>query len=116
MGVGKEHSFAGARYRDYSSHFRSERSEGPSHFVDLKEGSTCSTWLMADGAGAHIPLVTSRDCECRTFSSSIILGRRSERYDMAKLDEKGQRKEKQRTSDLRNIVATVFHSDTASIE
>ena len=93
---------------------------GPVAFCGPKGGSTYSAYFMADGASAHIPLVTAWDCECGTFSLPIILGRWSEWYDMAKSDEKKsegrKRKEEQRTSNLWNIVTTVFHSDTASVE
>ena len=37
IGIGKGNLFAGARYCGYSWRFQLELSEGPSHFVDLKE-------------------------------------------------------------------------------
>ena len=37
IGMGKGHSFAGARYCGYSWRFQLELSEVPSHFVDLTE-------------------------------------------------------------------------------
>ena len=73
--MGKGGSFADARYCGYWR-FRSELSEGLTDFVDLKEeGSIYIRCFMSDGANAHIPLVTAWDCECRTFSLPIILGR-----------------------------------------
>ena len=60
---------------------------GPVALCGPKGTSTYSTWLMADGGSAYIPLETASDCECKTLSFPIIIGWLSEKYDIAKLDE-----------------------------